>query len=77
MRLDKLIKIQHMLDSKREDKVPAGFKNRYEWQKEFNLSESATTKKIRNLVDTSLMEVRFFKKRTGMVCRPVPYYRIK
>ena len=73
----KLRKLEDIFQNRGVVKPPKGFFTRADLAKAWQISEQQANRKLKKYVESELIEVKYFKVRSGMVIRPIPHYRIK
>ena len=76
MNAKKLRALEDIFLNKGVVKPPKGFFTRSEIAKAWKVTEQTANRKLKKFVASSLMEVKYFKVRSGQVVRPVPHYKI-
>lgn len=69
--------IRELLAEPISSKIPKGWKRTWEYAKELGLSESQTSRILREGVREGTVLRKMFRSKTGSLIRPVPYYFIK
>lgn len=77
MNAKKLQELENLFQKKKVEKPEKGFFTRAELCKAWNISEKQGNRKLKNFIDSGLVETKTFKVTSGMVTRPIPHYRIK
>lgn len=72
----KLKALNELLKLKKVSQPEKGYFPRSYWQKEFQVSEKTANNKIRDLMKFGLMNMKYYKVKTGQVVRPVPHYKL-
>ena len=73
----KLRKLEDIFQNRGVVRPPKGFFTRADLAKAWQISEQQANRKLKKYVESELIEVKYFKVRSGMVIRPIPHYRIK
>lgn len=73
----KLRKLEDIFQNRGVVKPPKGFFTRADLANAWQISEQQANRKLKKYVESELIEVKYFKVRSGMVIRPIPHYRIK
>jgi Fic family protein len=73
----KLRKLEDIFLNRGVEKPSKGFFTRADLAKAWQISEQQANRKLKKYVESELIEVKYFKVRSGMVTRPIPHYRIK
>jgi len=58
-------------------KPTKGFFTRAKYSKAWGVAEQTANRKLKRFVASGLVELKYFKVRSGQVVRPIPHYRIK
>lgn len=66
-----------MFQNRNIENPPKGFKTRTQWAKEWAVSEQHCSRLLQKYIAKGFIEAKNFKTKSGMVCRPIPHYRIK
>lgn len=77
MNTESLKKLEALFQRKKTEKPEKGFHTRQQYSKLWRCGEQSANRRLRKYVDAGLMEIKYFKIRTGLIIRPVPHYRIK
>lgn len=72
----RLRKLEDIFQNKGVVRPPKGFFTRADLAKAWQISEQHGNRKLKKYVDSGLVEVKYFKVRSGLVTRPIPHYRI-
>jgi Fic family protein len=73
----KLRKLEDIIQNKGVVKPPKGYFTRADLAREWGISEQHGNRKLKKYLDSKLVEMKYFKVRSGQVVRPIPHYRIK
>ena len=73
----KLRKLEDIFQNRGVVRPPKGYFTRADLAKAWQISEQQANRKLKKYVESKLIEVKYFKVRSGMVIRPIPHYRIK
>lgn len=73
----KLKKLEYIIQNKGVVKPPKGYFTRADLANAWQISEQQANRKLKKYVESDLVDVKYFKVRSGMVIRPIPHYRIK
>jgi hypothetical protein len=77
MNSTRLRKLENIFLNKGVEKPPKGFFTRADLSKAWQISEQHGNRKLKKYIDSGLIEMKYFKVRSGQVVRPIPHYRIK
>ena len=73
----KLRALEDIFLKKGVEKPPKGFFTRADLAKAWKVTEQTTNRKLKRFVASGLVELKYFKVKSGQVVRPIPHYRIK
>lgn len=73
----KLRTLEAIFQNRDVEKPPKGFFTRASLAQAWKISEQQANRKLKKYVASGLMEVKYYKVKSGQVTRPIPHYRIK
>jgi Fic family protein len=77
MNATKLKELEDIFLNRGVVKPPKGFYTRADLSKAWKVTEQTANRKLKRFVASGLMELKYFKVKSGQVVRPIPHYRIK
>lgn len=77
MNATKLKELEDIFLNRGVVKPPKGFYTRADLSKAWKVTEQTANRKLKRFVASGLIELKYFKVRSGQVVRPIPHYRIK
>ena len=77
MNATKLKELEDIFLNKGVVKPPKGFFTRAKYSKAWGVTEQTANRKLKRFVASGLIELKYFKVRSGQVVIPIPHYKIK
>ena len=77
MNVKDLKALEDIFQNRDVEKPHKGFFTRANLAQAWKISEQQANRKLKKYVASGLMEVKYYKVKSGQVTRPIPHYRIK